>query len=363
MDRKITLSVFFPAFNEELNISDTLFGTYQFLSGNPSISDFEILIVDDGSTDKTASIVGEYQTKYPEVRLVSQPKNMGYGSALISGFRESKFEYVFFSDSDMQFDIKELQDFFGYLSDHDVVVGYRKNRQDNFMRILNAKGWALINWTLFGLKVRDIDCAFKLIKRDLIKNISLKSKGAMISAELLIRLKEKGARLKEVPVTHYKRVGGRATGAHLNVILQAFAELLMAYFGDLGPIKRKQVTKFIITGFINTAIDLIVYVALTRLTIFFATYFVIAKIISFAFGTVNSLFLNHYWTFGNKEPITLSEGIKFYTVVLSGLIINAGSMFILVDTLGLYDIAALFIATVLTFVWNFIWSKKWVFKN
>lgn len=360
--KKVSLSVFFPAYNEEKNIKDVIETTFSYLEKEEKISEFEVITVDDGSKDKTVEIVKNLQNKYNDLVLVQHGENKGYGSALISGFKEAKKDYVFFSDADMQFDIKEISAFLEQIPEYDLVIGYRIKRQDSLMRILNARGWNILNWILFDLNVKDIDCAFKLIRRSLLDDIQLRSQGAMISAELLIRLFNKDIKYKELPVTHFSRTEGNPTGANLTVIARAFGEIAKLYFGELGPIYQKQAMKFISVGFVNTAIDFVIYFALTRLVEFFAIYFVLAKSISFFVGTLNSLILNHYWTFDKKSSITVGEGAKFYTTTLFGLVINAVFMYLFVGILEINDLIAFGLTTILTFIWNFILSKKWVFQ-
>jgi hypothetical protein len=130
--------------------------------------------------------------------------------------------------------LEELKDLVQYVPDHDVVIGYRAKRRDPLMRLLNAKGWNILNRMLFGLRVRDIDCAFKLFKRDLVKDLPVKARGAMLSAEFLIRLQRRGIIFKEIPVTHLPRLKGSPTGAKPAVIIRAFKEMLQIYNNELG---------------------------------------------------------------------------------------------------------------------------------
>lgn len=195
---------------------------------------FEVIVVDDGSRDRTAQIVAELAAGQPRVRLVRHEVNRGYGQALRSGFDAAQGELVFFMDSDGQFVFSEIEKLFARVDEFDAVLGYRIHRQDSLMRKLNAFGWNTLVTLLFGLKVRDIDCAFKLYHREVIQGFSLTSGGALINAEMLARAKRKGYRLTQVGVTHRPRLTGKQTGANLRVILRAFAELFRLY----GRIKR-----------------------------------------------------------------------------------------------------------------------------
>jgi glycosyltransferase involved in cell wall biosynthesis len=202
MQRPITLSLFFPAHNEEENIATTITSATRVAEQSPFISDYEIIIVDDGSTDATARIAKSYAQSDPHVRVLSHDGNKGYGAALKTGLAAATMDYVFFTDADLQFDIIELQNLLVHLHDYEVVVGYRAPRRDPWMRLLNARGWNMLNRVFFGLHARDIDCAFKIFKRSLIQHLELKSEGAMINAEILIKLKRDGVLIKEVPVSH-----------------------------------------------------------------------------------------------------------------------------------------------------------------
>jgi glycosyltransferase involved in cell wall biosynthesis len=228
------LSVFFPARNEEANIEPLVRAALEVLPG--FARRFEIIVVDDGSTDATGNIAGELARRHGEVRCVSHSRNRGYGGALKTGLAEARFGWVFFTDADRQFDLSEI----GLLvrealAGADAVIGYRRRRRDPVHRSLNAALYRGMIRLLFGLKVRDIDCAFKLIRTRLVRDLPLKSEGALISAELLIRLRRKGALIREVGVTHYPRVAGKQSGASLRVVLRMFRELL----GLAGELRRE----------------------------------------------------------------------------------------------------------------------------
>lgn len=236
MKRNISISIFFPTYNEEDSISRAVREAEAVLK---NITDtYEVIIVDDGSTDSTPSIAERLAVENAKVRVVRHYRNQGYGAALWSGLQASRYEYVFFTDADLQFDLSELTKLTDFVPEYEVVLGYRAPRRDPFMRLLNAWGWNKLNRLLFGLKVRDIDCAFKLFKRTTVASLPLKARGAMISAEMLIRLSRKGVVWKEVPVTHVPRQAGVATGAKPSVIIRAFKELFFMYRGELGSISR-----------------------------------------------------------------------------------------------------------------------------
>jgi len=217
------LSVFFPFYNEEANIAAQ---TKQALKIIPQFAEkFEIILVNDGSADKTGQIGQKLAADHPNVVLVSHSKNRGYGGALKSGFRKAKYEWIFFSDGDRQFDLKEIGRLLPLTSRADLVIGYRQKRADTPIRLINAKLFNLLIRLLFGLKVTDIDCAFKLIKKDVVDSLELKSDGALISSELLIKAQKAGYKIAQTPVSHYPRKIGSPTGANPRVIFKAFYDI------------------------------------------------------------------------------------------------------------------------------------------
>ncbi len=224
------LSVFFPLHNEARHIK-TLVNNASEVLNSLNIS-YEIILVNDGSTDNTRSIAKEICSQEPKVRLVSNYNNRGYGRALIKGFRAACGEHVFFTDGDNQFDLKELPLFLELAKDYDVVVGYREKRQDNQLRIFFAACWNLLIRLLFGLKIKDIDCAYKLFRRGILDKINvynLESNGAVISTEIMVKTVAKGGVFIQKPVKHYSRTGGEASGGSLPVILKAFYELFIFF--------------------------------------------------------------------------------------------------------------------------------------
>jgi len=218
-----SISVFFPCHNEQDTVEPLIQKTHAFLAG--LTDDFEILVIDDGSTDQTGGIADRLAAEIPQVRVIHHPTNQGYGAALQSGFRNARKDLVFYTDGDAQFDITELADILPLAKEYDVVTCYRLNRQEGRIRRLNAWGWSLAVRLLLGLKLRDIDCAFKLYHRRVIDQIAMKSTGALIDAEMLARAQQQGFSLVQHGVHHYPRRSGRPSGARLSVILRAFREL------------------------------------------------------------------------------------------------------------------------------------------
>jgi putative flippase GtrA len=220
-----SLSVVLPAHNEEQIIASTVSRVLEVLSG--WMSDFEVIVVNDGSTDQTGVIVAFLAQRDPRVRLVTHEVNQGYGAALVSGFSAASKELTFFMDSDGQFDIRELKGFFPFIEEYDAVIGYRIDRQDSWMRKLNAWCWKQVIRLVLGVHVRDIDCAFKLLHTKFLHQHPLETRGAMINAELLYKLAQSGCTYREIGVHHLPRLSGRATGAQPAVIVRALRELFV----------------------------------------------------------------------------------------------------------------------------------------
>jgi glycosyltransferase involved in cell wall biosynthesis len=190
---------------------------------------FEVIVVDDGSRDQTFARASAVAARDPRVRVVRHEVNRGYGAAVWTGLTAGTMEYAFFTDGDRQFDVRQIADLIRALPGHDVVVGYRVNRQDNAVRIANAHAWNWLIRTLFAVPVRDVDCAFKLFDRRVLQGLTIEAGGAMFSSELLARLKARGARIVEVPVKHLPREKGSASGGNPKVIARAFYELFRLY--------------------------------------------------------------------------------------------------------------------------------------
>jgi len=219
----LSISVVLPAHNEAENIRITVENCVAYLEQN--VSDYEVVVVNDGSSDDTQNIVEGLASTNSKVVLVNHPVNMGYGFALRSGFEKASCEYIFFMDSDGQFDINDLDRLIPLVSAKDVVIGYREDRADSFIRSLNAWLYGLYIYLTFGLKVRDMDCAFKVFPKKAYQDIRpIKSSGALFSAEFLIKLKRNGLTLKEVSVRHFPRRFGTQSGANIKVILRMFKE-------------------------------------------------------------------------------------------------------------------------------------------
>jgi glycosyltransferase involved in cell wall biosynthesis len=223
------VSVVLPCFNEAPNIAEAIHAARGAAIGNADAH--QIVVVDDGSTDGTAEIVASLAQEIPEISLVEHGTNRGYGAALVSGIRASRQPWVLLTDADLQFDLDQLEAFVPHTADAELVVGWRVERNDPLHRRVNAHAWNQLMRRTFGLKIHDVDCAFKLIRRDLVADLVLTSTGALISTELVVRVTARGARTHELAVEHRPRIAGQSSGANPRVVLRAFREL--------GPLRRE----------------------------------------------------------------------------------------------------------------------------
>ena len=219
-----SISAVIPAYNEERIIASTAEAVDETLAR--LVDDYEVIVVNDGSRDQTPRVVEELGRQRPAVRLVSHTVNRGYGAALATGFAAATREYIFLTDGDRQFDVRELEGFLPLLATADVIVGYRRPRADPWQRRFFGWGWNLLVNTLFGHTARDVDCAFKLFPRRLLDDVRLHSTGHTLSPELLIKARRAGYRIAEVRVTHLPRTEGRAKGARVDHIVRSLLELV-----------------------------------------------------------------------------------------------------------------------------------------
>ncbi len=219
-----SLSVVLPAYNEEANVESAVEGVSSV--AQQLGMDYEIILVNDGSADRTGEIARELMQRIPNFRLVEHYPNRGYGGALRAGFAAAMGDLIAFVPADNQFDFREISRLLERLDEADIVSGYRAERQDTFIRKLNGFGWNMLVRLLFGYLCRDIDCGFKMFRREVLERVTIVSDGAMIDTEFLAGARARGFRIAEVPVTHLPRVAGEATGADLKVIAKAFRDLV-----------------------------------------------------------------------------------------------------------------------------------------
>jgi glycosyltransferase involved in cell wall biosynthesis len=227
------LSLFFPCYNEQDNLENTFNKTLPVLQ--KVAEKWEIIIVNDGSKDKTGEVALQIKAQYPKnISIITHNPNRGYGASFKSGFYNAKYEWITFIDADGQFDFSEITKFIEQQqkTKADLVIGYYLSRQVPKSVILTSKLWELLVFILFGLKVRDIDCGFKLVNKKVITTIPKleAERGAFISSEFLIKAKKSGFKITEVGVHHYPRTEGKATGRKLNVIIKSFTDLFKLWF-------------------------------------------------------------------------------------------------------------------------------------
>lgn len=222
-----SLSLVLPAHNEAENIEIVV---QQALDILPMHTDtFEVIPVNDGSKDATGKIIDGMAEMDPRVRPVHHRVNRGYGGALKSGFAASRYDFVMFMDADRQFDVADIQRLAPFVPSHDIVAGFRMERSDPMHRRVNAEIFNLAVRVLFGVHMRDLDCAFKIFRGDQLRSLRLSTSGALINAEIQAKLRRQGARLQQVGVPHYPRVAGSATGGSMRVILHAMKEIIQLW--------------------------------------------------------------------------------------------------------------------------------------
>ncbi|HKD74935.1 MAG TPA: glycosyltransferase, partial [Ktedonobacterales bacterium] len=217
------ISVVLPAYNEEQAIESTLADVLSTL--DEWNADFEVIVVNDGSADRTGAMVDAVMRRDARVCLITHPTNQGYGAALADGFAAATKDLTFFMDADGQFAIRDLARLLIHIDGADAVLGYRLHRQDSGLRLLNAWGWNVLVALVLVVRVRDLDCAFKLFHTRFLQEHPPETRSALINAELLYRLNSAGAIYQQVGVRHLPRRGGRATGANPHVIARALWDL------------------------------------------------------------------------------------------------------------------------------------------
>ncbi len=221
--KPLSLSVVVPAYNEEANLSGVVDGLVRVLSG--ATKAYEIIIVDDGSTDGTRALAEKLAKKNPCTRVLTHPKNLGFGEAEKTGYGAARLEFVTLIPADNQFHAEQILPFLPLAEGFDVVAGYRKKRNDPFLRVLTAAVYSRVVNLLFGVPVRDIDWV-KLYRAKPLQSLSICSHSCFVDAEILIRLHRQGARFAEIPVEHFPRKKGQATGVNLRRVLDTVAELI-----------------------------------------------------------------------------------------------------------------------------------------
>lgn len=233
MENKLPeLSIFFPFWNEEKNVKPVVEAAIPI--AKKIATEWEILIVDDGSSDGTLEEGKALARKYKNVRVVSHTPNRGYGAALKEGFTQSKYKYVVFTDGDRQFDFAQVERLIAKIKESDVVIGYRKKRRDSLSRHILMYLLKIWDYIFFRFYFKDIDCGFKLFKREALSKIMpLRSEGAMITTEILAKATRKKLKITEVEVDHFPRKFGEQSGANIAVVVRAVLESFILWFDIL----------------------------------------------------------------------------------------------------------------------------------
>lgn len=228
--KESSLSFFMPAYNEEENIQVQVAKLKNVLE-KIDFKNYEIIVINDGSRDQTAEKTEEIAKQDSKIRLVNHPKNLGYGEALKTGFNEAKFEWVAFADSDGQFDFSEINNFLAFINEADLILGYRLNRADSFLRKVYTYGWKTLALVLLGLTVKDYSCGFKLIKKKVYQAVLPLEAGEKVTQiEFLVKAKKQGFKFAEVGVHHYARKFGIPTGAKIQVVLRSVIDLFKLWW-------------------------------------------------------------------------------------------------------------------------------------
>jgi glycosyltransferase involved in cell wall biosynthesis len=226
---RISLTAFFPAYNDQHTIEGivrTVADEMRKVTNN-----FEVLVVDDGSKDQTASILDKLATELPFLRVIHHETNMGYGAALITGFKNAKKDLIFYTDGDGQYDVRELHNLLAHLKPNiDLVNGYKVKRADPWYRIwIGAMYRNAMRWT-FRLSIRDVDCDFRLFRRYIFETITLESRSGVICVEMAKKFEQAGFRMAEVPVSHYPRMHGRSEFFRVRHLVYTFKGLMKIWW-------------------------------------------------------------------------------------------------------------------------------------
>jgi len=224
MNEKISeLSVFFPFWNEEKNIEKVVINAIPVVE--KIAKNWEIIIIDDGSSDKTPEIAKKLAENNPHLKVITHKKNRGYGASLKSGFEAARYGLVIFTDGDGQFDFSQISKFLPKIKTSDIVIGYRQKRHDNPIRHVLMNLLKIWDFIFFGFVFKDIDCGFKMFRKEALEKIRpFKSEGAMITTEILAKAKKQKLKITQVEVSHYPRIYGDQSGGNLRVILRAIKE-------------------------------------------------------------------------------------------------------------------------------------------
>jgi glycosyltransferase involved in cell wall biosynthesis len=223
------LSVFFPAYNDSGTIASMVIRAVQ--AASELTADYEVIVVNDGSSDATAEVADELARTYPQVRVIHHGKNRGYGGALQTGIRSATKELIFYTDGDAQYDPGELSLLWSHLTpEADLVNGYKISRSDPMHRIVIGRLYHHIVSLMFGLKMRDVDCDFRLMRRSMFEVINLEKTSGVICLEMMKKVQDAGFRIVEVPVHHFHRAFGKSQFFNFRRIFKTGVDVMRLWF-------------------------------------------------------------------------------------------------------------------------------------
>ncbi len=231
MKKTVSLSIILPVYNEEENIRQTVEESAHWLKQSDTVSSYEIIAVNDGSTDNTGGILEKLNAEVDHLVVVAYPQNKGYGGALMSGIRVARHDWILLMDSDGQFKINALEDMLGHAEGYDIIAGYRAQRQDNAVRIWLGEMYTNLVNAFLKVRLRDINCGFKLFRKPFLDIDGINSHAGAFYTHVFINAQAKNARIKEIPIPHHPRRGGRPTGASLKVVMMAIGDFFGLLFG------------------------------------------------------------------------------------------------------------------------------------
>lgn len=229
MDSKLSISAFFPCYNDRGTIVEMVTSALEIL--NLITYDHEVIVIDDGSTDGSIEILRSLESKYSNVKVMYHEKNLGYGAALKSGFKAAQKEYIFYTDGDAQYDVGELPRLLKVLkSDTDLVNGYKIQRSDPYYRKIIGYIYNHLVKFAFGIKLKDVDCDFRIIRRGIFNNIVLRSNSGIICVEMIKKIELKKMNIKEVPVNHHHRTYGKSQFFNFRRLIRIFFGLFFLWW-------------------------------------------------------------------------------------------------------------------------------------
>jgi glycosyltransferase involved in cell wall biosynthesis len=220
------ISVILPIYNEEGSIGKVVQEISDYFVIHEKFKNYEIIVVEDGSSDNSCRILNQLSNKISFLKIITHHKNLGYAKALVSGCKAAAYPWVFFMDADAQFEIKEIEKMIPYIGDIDIIMGYRSKRADGWHRIILGEVYRWLVFLLFGLQFKDINCGFKLFKKETLSLESSNSRGGTFYTEILLKAKDRGLQLKEIAVEHFPRTHGKESGCSPKVIFEAFIDLI-----------------------------------------------------------------------------------------------------------------------------------------